>query len=567
MAQKSYICCIRIVIKVPMRIIFLLISMLISSMISGQCLTGNCVNGNGTYQLKSGARYQGDFLEGAFHGWGTCIFSNGDVYEGNWSYRYPQGQGKLRLQDGKILDGKWTHGSLVTADGYRYNMPVADLQFGCLKGNCLDGLGIYAYLDGSRYQGSFARGKADGWGTWFYLNGDKYIGNFKQNLFHGKGAFYEREERKYTGFFDMGEYIGAEEASIEEGCLSGNCDDGEGVYVFEDRSRYEGSFKASLPDGSGTCLYANGEEYKGYWAEGAFQGAGTLKLQNGSEVVGRWSAGEFMGPITPVQQQVISTETPSVAKIESMEPLTVDKARPAFKTYAVVIGIGAYDHMPVLKYADDDAYRFYAFLKSPEGGALPDKQVKLLVDEEANKENILNALKEMFFQSEPNDVVMMYFSGHGLKGSFLPIDFDGADIKVDHAEINAIFEDTDAALKLCIADACHAGSLLASKGMDEWALAALYPDLAQIAAGMALFLSSKSDENSLESSGLRQGVFSHFLIRGLKGEADSNQDQLVTIEELYQYVYTQVRAYTVKRQNPVIKGNYNPSTPIAKIRN
>jgi hypothetical protein len=35
---------------------------------------------------------------------------------------------------------------------------------------------------------------------------------------------------------------------------------------------------------------------------------------------------------------------------------------------------------------------------------------------------------------------------------------------------------------------------------------------------------------------LRQGVFSHFLIRGLKGEADTNSDKVVTVEELYDFV-------------------------------
>ena len=53
------------------------------------------------------------------------------------------------------------------------------------------------------------------------------------------------------------------------------------------------------------------------------------------------------------------------------------------KVWAVVVGIGRYTTMPVLKYTDDDAYHIYAFLKSPEGGALPDSQIRLLIDEDA----------------------------------------------------------------------------------------------------------------------------------------------------------------------------------------
>ena len=84
-----------------------------------------------------------------------------------------------------------------------------------------------------------------------------------------------------------------------------------------------------------------------------------------------------------------------------------------------------------------------------------------------------------------------------------------------------------------------------------------YKSLAQAEAGTALIMSSKSDETSLESSGLRQGVFSHFLIRGLKGEADFNADQAVSVEELYQFIFSNVRSYTGNRQSPVIQGDYD----------
>jgi uncharacterized caspase-like protein len=79
-------------------------------------------------------------------------------------------------------------------------------------------------------------------------------------------------------------------------------------------------------------------------------------------------------------------------------------------------------------------------------------------------------------------------------------------------------------------------------------------------------MSSKADETSLESSGLRQGVFSHFLIRGLKGEADANQDKVITVQELFDFIRDKVRAYTGNRQSPVIKGTYDPKMPVAIVR-
>ena len=59
--------------------------------------------------------------------------------------------------------------------------------------------------------------------------------------------------------------------------------------------------------------------------------------------------------------------------------------------------------------------------------------------------------------------------------------------------------------------------------------------------GVALLMSSKSEELSLEDQGLRQGVFTYYVLQGLKGRADANNDYLITIKELYNYVYAKVR--------------------------
>ena len=120
---------------------------------------------------------------------------------------------------------------------------------------------------------------------------------------------------------------------------------------------------------------------------------------------------------------------------------------------------------------------------------------------------------------------------------------------------------------MCIADACHSGSLLAMRsGKVPDALHNYYKTLARAAPGTALIMSSKSDETSLESSGLRQGVFSHFLIRGLNGQADENGDKIVSVQELFDFVNTNVRAYTGNRQSPLIQGDYDKKMPVAVRR-
>lgn len=67
-----------------------------------QCLSGDCWNGNGTYEYKSGDRYQGSFANGRWNGAGRLIFKDGTYYSGNWvdgdlngscrKYKQPEGE-------------------------------------------------------------------------------------------------------------------------------------------------------------------------------------------------------------------------------------------------------------------------------------------------------------------------------------------------------------------------------------------------------------------------------------------------------------------------------------------
>ena len=56
------------------------------------------------------------------------------------------------------------------------------------------------------------------------------------------------------------------------------------------------------------------------------------------------------------------------------------------------------------------------------------------------------------------------------------------------------------------------------------------------------------------------------LIRGLNGEADTNQNKIVTIQEIADFVSKGVRKYTAKVQTPVLTGNYDTNMPVAVIR-
>lgn len=442
---------------------------------------------------------------------------------------------------------------------------ISNVRNGCTHGDCKEGVGILGYADGSKYEGNFENGKLNGYGTWYFANGEKYVGMFYQNYCHGRGIHYKNDGSKIIGVWERGSYIGTLlNKNGEEGCIKGDCDMGSGVYIFKDgKAKYEGSFENGAPNGEGICHYSEGNWYEGSWVNGKFNGVGAMYMLDGNVVSGIWQEGVYQG--ANYQEAMIQNVTENFVPKDSEDFKVLEEAKEV-KVWAVVVGVASYSHMPPLQYTDDDAYRMYAFLKSPEGGALKDEQIKILIDDAATKDNILFAMDEVFRNAGPNDLVMMYYSGHGLKGSFLPIDFDGHNNKLQHEEVSGILNRSKAKYKLFIADACHSGSMFNTKGKIDNTLRSYYSSLAKAAPGTALILSSKSGETSLESSGLRQGVFSHFLLRGLKGEADVDYNNIVNVKELYEYISKNVKSYTVQQQSPVIEGDYDQNMTVSVLR-
>jgi len=237
------------------------------------------------------------------------------------------------------------------------------------------------------------------------------------------------------------------------------------------------------------------------------------------------------------------------------------------RIYAVVAGVGTYPTMPRLAYAACDAFRFYEHLTSTQGGAVPEENIRLLLNEDASRSGILSAVREIAEEADANDVIMFYFSGHGLAGAFLPADFNGTQNRIPHSMIAKIMERSQARHKICIADACFSGIQddsysLTAKGASA-SLDNFYDSFEYAEAGTAFFMSSTALEASWEDRELRHGVFTFFLIEGMSGLADYDGNGVVEMRELYRYVRKKVNRYTDGRQTPMLTGNYDGSMPIS----
>lgn len=72
--------------------------------------------------------------------------------------------------------------------------------------------------------------------------------------------------------------------------------------------------------------------------------------------------------------------------------------------------------------------------------------------------------------------------------------------------------------------------------------------------GKVILTASGANEVSEENDNLGHGVFTYYLLEGLRGSADTDQDGLITVDEVYRYVSRRVPEATNQEQNPVKKG-------------
>jgi hypothetical protein len=227
--------------------------------------------------------------------------------------------------------------------------------------------------------------------------------------------------------------------------------------------------------------------------------------------------------------------------------------------YAVIVGISNYAS-PVnqLMYPASDAKAMFDFFTSDLGGNIPSYQMKLLLNENATYTNIISAMNTYFLKAGPNDVVCFYFSGHGGKEGFLAT-YDEKELI--YSVIDASFKSSKAKNKICIADACYAGIYKGYKTASyEFDQAIL-----NSSSSMPKLMACSAAEYSIESASLRHGVFTYYLIQGLKGAANADGDNIITITELYNYVKEQVETYTNNDQNPVLNGTTDPRMPMAIV--
>ena len=230
------------------------------------------------------------------------------------------------------------------------------------------------------------------------------------------------------------------------------------------------------------------------------------------------------------------------------------------KLHILAVGIGNYRSSKIdrLHYAASDAAMVAQVLDTLRDMNLHLYETggyrMLLAEEQATRGNILKCLDDLRYTADPEDIAMIYMSGHGKyvefssQRYFLPYDVEDEYIEstaISYADLKAKLKELeDKECKVVIyMDACYAGEMYFTKGANDF--------IGDSEPAVIGFYSSTRRQPSLEKIELNHGVFTYALLNGIKGGAgDANGN--VTITSLGEYITEQVRIESDGRQTPKV---------------
>ncbi|HEX3650865.1 MAG TPA: type VII secretion protein EccCb, partial [Pseudonocardiaceae bacterium] len=188
-------------------------------------------------------------------------------------------------------------------------------------------------------------------------------------------------------------------------------------------------------------------------------------------------------------------------------------------------------------------------------------------------------IEELFATRAPDDLVLLYISGHGLKNDHDKLFFAACNTELDRPYATAVaantvqgmLEESQAGKKVVLLDCCYSGAF--SNGLMARSSTSIDYEAQLLGRGTYVITATSELEYAYEGNELVLGtaddrstgsVFTAAVIKGLEtGHADGNDDGRITADELYSYVYEQVRESLVP-QTPTkhdrIKGDFLVAT-------
>ena len=244
----------------------------------------------------------------------------------------------------------------------------------------------------------------------------------------------------------------------------------------------------------------------------------------------------------------------------------------AAKLWTLLVGVNHYDDdsLTSLRFPAPDCQGLGQALTEATQ-AFPRRELNIhhdFSDQLPTLEQVRQSLKHITTAAQPQDTILFYFSGHGVIDessgqAVLCLRDTWQDYLTESGlalpELLNALGQSPARQQLVWLDACHSGgmTLWGAKDAPREDRADPTPQLVQVlrqraaqGRGFYALLSCDRDQRSWEFPELGHGVFTYYLMRGLRGEAADGQG-IVDADGLYKYVYHQTLRYIDKANQQI----------------
>jgi hypothetical protein len=254
-------------------------------------------------------------------------------------------------------------------------------------------------------------------------------------------------------------------------------------------------------------------------------------------------------------------------KLASFEELTPSKriASSNDNAVAIIVGIAQYQRTEVPAiYADQDANYFYDYAALKLG--VPERNIIDLVNENANAVEIFLATENFLRRKIKKDEtdVYIFYAGHGLAtddgSEMYLLPYDGAPQLLERTAISRkqLFNDIAASNPRSVTvflDTCYSGTTRGTETLIASRPIAIKAKQQDIPEGFTVMTAAAGDQTAKPLEEAKHGMFSYFLMKGMEGDADTNQDNQITAGELHAYVQQNVIQQSSGSQTPELQGD------------
>ncbi len=225
------------------------------------------------------------------------------------------------------------------------------------------------------------------------------------------------------------------------------------------------------------------------------------------------------------------------------------------KAWAVLVGINTYDdpHITNLTVCVNDVTAIQQVLQS--GYQVTHLFTDATAVHPPSRANILGAIASIAQTANPTDLLLFYFSGHGLAedGESYLLTRDTRLAALKHTaiaihDLRELLSHSAARARVIILDACHAGAAIgkSTPGMSAAFMQRVFAE----AEGMAVLASCKHGQRSWEWPDRQRSVFTYYVLEALHGQADTDSKGFITVSDLSRYVTDRVKHWSVQHNVP-----------------